>query len=67
MYDHGEPWWNDIDQAKLLIRSTELWQFYQQNSTSSYLVAKQVDLARETMNLALQNICSYFEEIFNMP
>jgi hypothetical protein len=24
IYEHGEPWWNDIDQGKLTIRPPEL-------------------------------------------
>jgi hypothetical protein len=35
IYKHGEPWWNDTDRGKLLIRQTEL----SGNPISSQLVA----------------------------
>jgi hypothetical protein len=34
-YEHGKPWWNEIDRCKLLIRPPEL----SGNPTSSHLVA----------------------------
>jgi hypothetical protein len=52
IYEHGEPWWNDIDMEELLIRPPEL----SGNPTTSYLVAKQDELAKEMMNLALRSI-----------
>jgi hypothetical protein len=52
IYEHEEPWWIDIDRGKLLIRPPEL----SGNSTSSNLVVKQEELAKEMMNLALKNI-----------
>jgi hypothetical protein len=42
IYEHGEPWWNDIDRKKLLIRPSEL----SGNSASSHLVANQEELER---------------------
>jgi hypothetical protein len=52
IYEHEEPWWNDIDRGKLQIRPPEL----SLNSTSSHLVAKQGELAKEIMNLVLWSI-----------
>jgi hypothetical protein len=40
IYDQGEPWWNNIDREKLLIRPLEL----SGNPTSSHLVANQEKL-----------------------
>jgi hypothetical protein len=34
IYEHGEPWWIDIDRTELLIRPPELSQSYQQSSSS---------------------------------
>jgi hypothetical protein len=48
-YDHEEPRWNYIGRGKLLIRPPEL----SCNITSSHLVAKQEELAKERMNFAL--------------
>jgi hypothetical protein len=48
--EHGEPWWNDTDRAKLLIRPPEI----SGNPTSSHLTARV--RAKETMNLALRSI-----------
>jgi hypothetical protein len=50
IYPHAEPWWNDIDRVKL-IHPLEL----SGSPTSSYIVAKQEDLAKK-MNFALQSI-----------
>jgi hypothetical protein len=49
IYEHEEPWWKDIDRGKLLIRSPEL----SGKPTSSHLVAKLEELAKEIMNLSL--------------
>jgi hypothetical protein len=62
IHEHGEPWWCDIGRGKLLIRSPEL----SGNPTSSHLVAKQEELAKEMMNLAYETSLSYFEGFFNM-
>jgi hypothetical protein len=35
IYEHGKPWWNDIDRGKLLIRPPE----FCGSTTSSHLVA----------------------------
>jgi hypothetical protein len=48
--EHGEPWWNDTDRAKLMIRPPEI----SGNPTSSHLTARV--RAKETMNLALRSI-----------
>jgi hypothetical protein len=65
IYEYGQQWWNDdVDKWKLPICPPELWQFYH----LSNLVAKQDEMAKEIMNLALAKyICSYFEVIFNLP
>jgi hypothetical protein len=63
IYEHGEPWWNDIEREKLLIHPPEL----SGNPTSSHLVAKQEILAKEMMDLGLRCIFSYFAGFFNMP
>jgi hypothetical protein len=52
IYEHEKPWWIDIDRGKLLIRPPVL----SGDSTSSNLVVKQEELAKEIMNLALQSI-----------
>jgi hypothetical protein len=44
---HGEPWWNDIDRGKLLIRPAEL----SGNLTSSLLVAKQGNSRKKEVGL----------------
>jgi hypothetical protein len=49
IYKHGKPWWNDIGRGKLLIRSPEL----SGNPTSSHLLAKQEELGKEMVSLAL--------------
>jgi hypothetical protein len=50
LYKHGDPWWNDRGKASDS-STTAIWQSYQQ----SHLVAKQEDLAKEIMNLAIQS------------
>jgi hypothetical protein len=51
IYEHEEPWRNDIDRETDL--STRiLWQFYQQN----HLAAKQEELTKEVINFTLLNI-----------
>jgi hypothetical protein len=43
IYEHGEPWWNDIDRSKLLIRPSEVsW-----NTTRCHLVASRRNRRRE--------------------
>jgi hypothetical protein len=41
-YEHGEPWWNDTDGRKVLIRPPEL----SGNPTSSHLVVNQKELGK---------------------
>jgi hypothetical protein len=48
IYEHVEPWWN-INGKTPDSSTTALWQSYQQ----SHLVAKQEELSKEIMNLAL--------------
>jgi hypothetical protein len=57
IYEHGETWWNVIDRDKL-IRPQEL------SGNPTYLVAKQEELSKEMMNLALRR--SYLKGFFNM-
>jgi hypothetical protein len=52
IYEHGEPWLNKVNKEKLLIRLPEP----SGNHTSSHLVAKQEELAKEIINFALQSI-----------
>jgi hypothetical protein len=42
IYEHGEPWWNDIDMGKLLICLPGL----SGNPTSSHLAANQEELGK---------------------
>jgi hypothetical protein len=52
IYEHGPPWWNDINKGKLLIHPPVL----SDNPTRSHLVAKQEELANKMINFALQRI-----------
>jgi hypothetical protein len=52
IYEHGESLCNDIDRGRLLIRPPEL----SDNHNSSHLVAKQEELAKEIMDLAVRSI-----------
>jgi hypothetical protein len=53
MYEHGEPRWNDIDrERRLLILHESSLKPYQQ----THVVAKEEDLAKEMMNLAVRSI-----------
>jgi hypothetical protein len=40
IYEHGEPWWNDVSKGKLLIHPPEL----SGNPTSSHLIVNQEEL-----------------------
>jgi hypothetical protein len=51
IYEHVEPWWNDIDREELLIRPPELCS----NPNSSHLAAKQEELGEEN-EFGLQSI-----------
>jgi hypothetical protein len=59
IHEHGEPWWNDINKGKLLIHWPEL----SGNPTSSHLVAKHEELAKE-MKLALPSIFVHTSESY---
>jgi hypothetical protein len=59
MDEHVEPWWNDIDRKKLLIRPPEL----SGNPTSSHLVAKQEELEKEIIKFVLRNIPFIFRKV----
>jgi hypothetical protein len=52
IYEHGEPWWNDIYKEKLLIRPPEL----SGSSTSSHLAADQEELGEGNYKFCLKNI-----------
>jgi hypothetical protein len=52
VYEHGELWWSDIDMRKLLLHPPELFV----NATSSHLLAKLEELAKEIMDLGLRSI-----------
>jgi hypothetical protein len=62
IYEHGEPWRNDIDSRILLFSPPEL----SGKHTSSHLVAKLDELAKEMINFALRSIFSYLEKFFNV-
>jgi hypothetical protein len=49
IYEHGEPWWIDIDRENITTDPPEL----SGNSTSSHLLAKQEELVKEMMTFAL--------------
>jgi hypothetical protein len=51
IYEHGEPWWNNIDGGKL-IRPPEL----SGSATSSHLIAKQEELSKKMLNFTFQSI-----------
>jgi hypothetical protein len=48
IYKQGEPRWNDTDRREFLISPPE----FSGKSTTSHLIAKQEELAKEIMNLA---------------
>jgi hypothetical protein len=51
-YDHGEPWWNNIDRRKLLIHLPEL----SDNPTSSHIVANEEKFGEGNDEFGLWNI-----------
>jgi hypothetical protein len=61
IYERTEPWWDGITGETPDSSIRALWQSYQSS------VAKQEELAKEMMNLALRSICSYFEGNINTP
>jgi hypothetical protein len=63
IHEHRGPWWNNMDRRKHFIRSPELLG----NPTSSHVVAKQEELAKERMNFALLSICFILGKFFIMP
>jgi hypothetical protein len=50
--EHVEPWWNDIDRGKFLIRSPKL----SGNPTSSHHKSKQKKLGKENDEFRFRNI-----------
>jgi hypothetical protein len=63
IHEHGEPWWNDVDRGKFLIRPPE----FSGNPTTSRLVAKQEEQPKEMTDFALRIILSYSVGFFSMP
>jgi hypothetical protein len=51
IYEHGELWWDDTDSVKLMISLTELTG----SSSSSHILLKPEEPAKEVMNLSLRN------------
>jgi hypothetical protein len=50
IYEHGGPWWKDIDRTKVCICLSEL----SGSTTSCHLVTKQEELAKEIMNFTYE-------------
>jgi hypothetical protein len=63
IYEHKEPWWNDIYRRTPLILQLELWQSYQQTSSTK---ASGTGKGNDEFIL-MKYLCSYFKEICNMP
>jgi hypothetical protein len=63
IYEHGEPWCNDIDRGKLQIRPPELSGY----PTSSHLVVKQGELVKNIINLTLEVPLFILRSNFYMP
>jgi hypothetical protein len=51
IFEHEEPWWNDIDREQLLTCPPEILQSHQQSFSS-----KQDEWANEVMHMALRSI-----------
>jgi hypothetical protein len=62
IYEHGEPWWNDIDRRKPLIRPPEL----SHNLTSSHLIARRRNRRREWWIWPCEVFCSYLPSTFTL-
>jgi hypothetical protein len=60
IYEHGEPWWNDVSKGKLLIHPPEL----SGNPTSSHLVVNQEELGEGDEFGLMKHLHSYFRVIF---
>jgi hypothetical protein len=52
LYEHGEPWWNDIDRRKCLMHPPELYG----SPTSSHLVANREELGEWNDEFSLWSI-----------
>jgi hypothetical protein len=59
-YEHGEPWWNDMDRRKLLIRPPDL----SGNPTISHLLANQEELGEGNDEFGLPSIFVHFRSDF---
>jgi hypothetical protein len=57
-FEHGEPWWNDIDRGKLLIRPPKL----SGSPATIHLVPKEEEVANEMINFALRSIFVYISK-----
>jgi hypothetical protein len=64
IYEHEEPWWNDISRGKPMICPSE----FSGNPTSGHLVAKQEELGEGNDKFGLTKyLRSHFKRIFNIP
>jgi hypothetical protein len=64
IYEHGEPWWNDIDRDKLLIVYQSCLAIVPAESSSS----KAGGTGECNYEFGFKNyLCLYFEGIFNIP
>jgi hypothetical protein len=64
IHDHEEPWWNDMDGGKLLIRPSELSGSLPAESSSG---KSRGTWRRKLWTLPSKYLCSHFEVIFCMP
>jgi hypothetical protein len=63
IYEHGETWWNGIDSGRpLQIRPPQL----SGNPTNSQLATKQVELAKEIIDLTYEILVIFRKVLFNM-
>jgi hypothetical protein len=63
IYEHEETWWNDIHGKTPNSSTRAFWQSYLQR----HLVAKQEELAKEIMNLALEaSLFILLRDFFNI-
>jgi hypothetical protein len=64
IYEHGDPWWNNIDKGKLLIRPLEL----SGNSIRAETSSTKPGVTGEGNDAfgITKYLCSYFEDLFDM-
>jgi hypothetical protein len=64
IYEHGEPWWNDVDRGKLMIHPSQL----SGNRTSGVIWSQTRGTGEENDEFHREKyFCSYLQVIFNMP